>query len=219
VIFYSSLHDVPALQPSRSLGALTDLRLFPMAITLLQGPEASKVLRTSVHDVVLGSPFPKATKTLTRYVHRIGRRCRETFSYRVCALETPQRVRGGLNAVYVDAVPDTGAEVSLMSASFAAQQGVEINNDAKHRVLLEFADGSKANATGLVDNLEWTYGDSHIPHRINVYILPELSVDLLFGCDFLHDTNAFIAHEADFWSGDDVEILDMAAEEATAWFF
>jgi predicted aspartyl protease len=177
------------------------------------------VLRTSVHDVVLGSPFLKTTKTLTRYAHRIGRRSRDALSHRVCALGTPQRVSGRLNGVHVDALPDTGAELSLMSASFASQQGFEINTDAQHCVLLEFADGSTANATGLVKDLKWKYGGSEVPCRIDVYVLPELSVDLLLGDEFLVKTDAFVAHEDQFWSGDDVETQDMADEKAIVWVF
>jgi hypothetical protein len=177
------------------------------------------VLRTSVYDVVLGSPFLKATETLTRYAHRIGRRCPDALSHRICALGTPQRVSGRLNGVQVDAVPDTGAEISLMSASFAAQQGFEINTNAQHCVLLEFADGSTANATGLVKDLNWKYGGSEVPCRIDVYVLPQLSVDLLLGDEFLFKTDAFVAHEDQFWSDDDVERQVMVDEEATAWFF
>jgi hypothetical protein len=175
------------------------------------------VLRTSVYDVVLGSPFLKATETLTRHAHRIGRRCREALSHRVCALGASQRVHGQLNGTHMDAVPDTGADVSLMSASLAAQHKLKVNTDAKHCVLLEFADGSTANATGLVENLEWAYGDTAIPYRIDVYVLPELSVDLLLGYGFLHGTNAFVAYEGDFWSGDDVEKQTVADEAAITW--
>jgi predicted aspartyl protease len=179
------------------------------------------VLRTSVHDVVLGSPFLKATETLTRYAHRIGRRFRDALSHRVCALGTHQLVHGRLNGVEMDAVPDTGAEVSLMSASFAAQRGFEINTDVQYCVLLEFADGSTANATGLVKDLKWKYGASEAPCRIDVYVLPELSVDLLLGDDFLVKTDAFVAHEDQFWSGDEVKMQDVhvANEEAVVWVF
>jgi hypothetical protein len=177
------------------------------------------VLRTSVYDVVLGSPFLQATETLTRYAHRIGRRCREAHSHRVCALGASQRVSGRLNGIHMDATPDTGSDVSLMSASLAARHRLKINTDKHHRVLLEFADGSTARATGLVENVEWAYGDTGIHHRIDVYVLPELSVDLLLGYGFLHDTNAFVAHESDFWSGDDVEKQVVADVEAVAWLF
>jgi hypothetical protein len=177
------------------------------------------VLRTSVYDIVLGSPFLQATETLTRYAHRIGRRCHEALSHRVCALGASQRVSGRLNGIHMDATPDTGSDVSLMSASFAARHRLKINTDKHHRVLLEFADGSTARATGLVENVEWAYGDTGINHRINVYVLPGLSVDLLLGYGFLHDTNAFVAHEGDFWSGDDVEKQAVADEEAIAWLF
>jgi predicted aspartyl protease len=177
------------------------------------------VLHRSAHDVVLGSPFLKATETLTRYAHRIGRRWRKAFSHRVCALGTPQRVSGRLTGVQMDALPDTGAEVSLMSASFASQHGFEINTEAQHCVLLEFADGSTANATGLVKDLKWKYGGCKVPCRIDVYVLPELSVDLLLGDEFLVKTDAFVAHKDQFWSDGDVESQVVADEEAIVWVF
>jgi hypothetical protein len=117
----------------------------------------------------------------------------------------------------MDATPDTGSDVSLMSASLAVRHRLKVNTDKQHRVLLEFADGSTANATGLVENVEWTYGYTGIPYRIDVYVLSELSVDLLLGYGFLHDTNAFVAHEGDFWSGDDVEKQAVADEVAITW--
>jgi hypothetical protein len=177
------------------------------------------VLRTSVYDVVLGSPFLQATETLTRYAHRIGRRCHEALSHRVCALGASQRVSGRLNGIHMDATPDTGSDVSLMSASLAARHKLKVNTEKQHRVLLEFADGSTATATGLVENLEWRYGDTGDPYRMDVYVLPQLSVDLLLGYDFLHDTNAFVAYEGDFWSGDDVEKQAFADEVAITWLF
>jgi hypothetical protein len=51
------------------------------------------VLRTSIHDIVLGTPFLKATETMTRFASRIHRRLRNGLSrsYRLCALGSQQR--------------------------------------------------------------------------------------------------------------------------------
>lgn len=108
-----------------------------------------------------------------------------------------------------------------MSAAFAAQHGFKINTDKEHRVLLEFADGSKANAAGVVEDMEWRYGNSDTAHRFDVYVLPELSVDLLLGYDLLDEANAFVTHESEFWSSDDVEkqVAHVSDEEGIAWMF
>jgi hypothetical protein len=101
-------------------------------------------------------------------------------------------------------MPDTGATVSFMSAAFATSRNFKVDTDPQHCLLLELATGMKTSTTGLVRDMAWKYAGSDASHPVDVYILPELPVDLVLGDEFLDDTDAFVAHQADFWSADEV---------------
>lgn len=161
------------------------------------------VLRHAVHDVILGSPFLKLTETMTRHVHRIKQKLREACSPRLCFLGSQQYVGGWANGTYVDAMPDTGAHISVMSASFAREHGFAVNTAETHRKDLEFADGSMATTMGVVEGVEWNFESSRGSHWLDVYVLEGLQTDLILDNTFLLDTDAFVLHEDDFWVDDD----------------
>lgn len=170
------------------------------------------VLRKSVHDVILGSTFLRVSETFTRFVHRVGRKAREVAGrgiHRLCFLGSQQFVNGTANGVCVDAVPDTGADVSVMSARFAKSNGFEVDDDERHRISLGFADGSTARACGVVRGVKWGFGSDEQTHLTDVYVLSSLPVDLVLGYDFLCQTEAFLEHEDDFWHAEDVEQDDV----------
>lgn len=158
------------------------------------------VMREAVHDVIIGSPFLKLTKTFTRYKHRLQQMLREVWLPRLRFLGSHQYVRGRMNGSCVDAVPDTGADVPVMSLSFAKEHGFEVITDPEHRILLQFADGSTATTIGMVRNMNWSFGSSGAQHHIDAYVLEELQTGLILDNTFLYDTNAFVAHERDFWT-------------------
>jgi hypothetical protein len=159
------------------------------------------VIHKAVRDVIVGSPFLSLTQTFTRHVHRLRQTLREISVPRVCYLGSHQYVSGEVNGVYVDAVPDTGADVSVMSSSCAAEHGFFVDTSPEHQILMEFADGSTTTSIGVV-NIDWRFKGSEILHRIHAYVLEELQTDLILDNTFLHDSDAFIAHEEDFWIAD-----------------
>ena len=167
------------------------------------------VMREAVHDVIIGSPFLKLTKTYTRYKHRLQQMLREIRLPRLHFLGSHQYVQGWVHGACVDAVPDTGADVPVMSLAFAEQHGFEVITNAEHRILLQFADGSTATTVGMVRDMNWSFGSSEVQHHINVYVLEELQTDLILDNTFLYDTNAFVAHERDF--------LDDQRRDARGW--
>jgi hypothetical protein len=156
------------------------------------------VIRHAVHDVVIGNPFLNYTETFTRYAHRIKRKLRKSCLPRLCFLESQQQVSGWINGTHVNAVPDTGAEVSVMSASFAKKQGFVVDKSRAHRIPLALADGSTVKTTGVVKNLRWLFGSSAVSHCLDVYVLKGLETDLVLNYTFLHDTDAFNKHKQDF---------------------
>lgn len=169
------------------------------------------VLRRSLHAVILGSPFLHASGTLTRFAHRMQRKIRETVgrrNHRVCLLGSHQYVKGQANGIPVDAIPDTGADVSVMSERFAKSSVFEIDDDEQHQISLEFFDGSTARARGVVKDVAWRYGVDEQTHPTNVYVLPNLPTNLVLGYGFLRHTQAFVKHEHDFRHAKDLESED-----------
>ena len=161
-----------------------------------------QLLRKSLHDVILGSAFLRASETLTRFTHRVQRKVRKSVghgNHRVCFLGSHQYVKGQANDILVNAIPDTGADVSVMSERFAKSKVFEIDDDEQHRISLEFVDGSTAKACGVVKDVAWRYGVDEQTHPTNVYVLPKLPTDLVLGYAFLRQTNAFVKHQHDFW--------------------
>lgn len=164
-----------------------------------------KVLTNCIHDVVLGSPFLKLTQTLIRFKERIQRRVRKVFTHnRICSLGSHQYVDGQLNGFDVSAVPDTGADVSVMSASFAKRRGFHVDTSERNRTVLEFADRSSATTVGVVKDMEWKYDSSFADRgdRLDVYVLKGLAEDLILSYDFLSATDAFLKYEDDFWTNE-----------------
>jgi predicted aspartyl protease len=166
------------------------------------------VLRQSVHDIILGSAFLHASETFTRFAHRVGSKIRDVSHgiRRISFLGSQQYVNGLANGVGVDALPDTGADVCVMSASFAMENGFDIDDDKQHRISLQFADGSKARAGGVVKNVAWRFGADEQTHPTDVYVLSKLPVDLVLGYGFLRHTEAFSEHGRDFWHVQDIEL-------------
>jgi hypothetical protein len=108
----------------------------------------------------------------------------------------------------VDAVPDTGADVSVMSASFAESNAFVIDDDEQHRILFGFVDGSTARARGVVKSVAWRYGADQQTYLTDIYVLPSLPVSLVLGYKFLCQTEAFLKHENDFWHDEEAEAED-----------
>lgn len=161
------------------------------------------IMHNAIHDVVLGSPFLSLTETFTRHAHRIKERVRKAFSPQLCFLGAQQYVSGTVDGTYVDAVPDTGADVSVMSASFARQHDFTINTTTECQKQLAFADGSTVMTSGLIENLGWKFGSSGATHHLEVYVLDELETDLILDYTFLTEAEAFIVYEEDFWDAED----------------
>ena len=161
------------------------------------------VLDRCSHDVVLGSRFLKLTETFTKFAHRIRERVRKAFTYRVCLADHSQYVTGRFGNVPVDAVPDSGADVPVVSARYAKEQGFIVNTAEENRILFEFADGSTTRADGVIENIEWQYGTHGMAYLTKWYVLPGLPVDVVLGYDFLCQTSAWVLHADSFWDAED----------------
>lgn len=157
------------------------------------------VLPTSSPPVILGGAFLKATKTLSHhFARRVQRVLRQRAPVlRVNYLSARDFVRGSIAGKRVDALPDTGSDVTLMSTAYAKQRGFKIGKGKRHKKLLEFMDGSQAYTTGVVRNVNWRYDvDESDEFITNVYVLDDLQCDVILSYDFLCHSNYFQNYQA-----------------------
>lgn len=153
-----------------------------------------QVLARSLYDVVIGGQFLKHTETLTRHMaRRVQTFYRKmTSALRVNFVGSQGFVGGRLDGRPVSAMPDTGSDVTLISAEYARQRGFTINKGLQHRKLLQFMDGSTAYTSGVVQSLDWEYHATH-SEKFNgdFYVLDGLNCDVLLGFDFVQHTGCF----------------------------
>jgi len=156
------------------------------------------VLPRCLYDVILGSPFLRMTRTFTHFAHRIGKKLRSVSSkFRVCFTGSSQQMLAGwADGESTLALPDTGSDVCPMSLKYAKARGYRIDTDHKHRKMLEFVDGSTAEALGRVEAFQWEFelSGSQVYYP-DVCVLDGLQTDLLLSYDFLMESDAFSAHE------------------------
>ncbi|OQO06497.1 hypothetical protein B0A48_08280 [Cryoendolithus antarcticus] len=157
------------------------------------------VMATGVTDVILGHRFLQLTKAFTRFRAQIvhtARRARGSRLRHVRFLQgSVQQVRGYLDHGRIDAVADTGSDVTLLSSLYARERGLKVSYNRQDQVELEFADGSTMWTQGCVRDVDWKY-DSVTPstHRLDAYILNSLPCGVLIGYDVLYATDAFAMH-------------------------
>lgn len=157
------------------------------------------VLGKCLYDVILGNPFLTLTKTFSHFAHRVSKKLRVVSScYRVGFTGSPQQMLAGwANGHPTLALPDTGADISLMSLEHAISTNHRVNYNYEHRKLLQFVDGSVALTSGLVEDFQWEFelaASSSQVYCPKVYILEDLQTDLVLSFDFLSSSQALSAH-------------------------
>ncbi|PMD66986.1 uncharacterized protein K444DRAFT_658166 [Hyaloscypha bicolor E] len=128
---------------------------FPSSPTMAQ-PVKFFVFDRLQCDVLLGRPFLRATQTLDLYQHRL--RHIEGASDVPLAVRSigqgEERVQCWLDGEPVWTLPDTGADVNLISSTFAQALGYDDGKgkpiDCGNRIDLEVADGSTVTTEGII---------------------------------------------------------------------
>ncbi|KAK5681878.1 hypothetical protein LTS10_006411 [Elasticomyces elasticus] len=168
------------------------------------------VMPNCVQDIILGSPFLRLTQTFERFAHRIHRRLRQCLPNRMQYMGSAERVLGTLNGSLVDALPDTGSDVMLISEAYARQRGFSVDRNPIYHVPLQLGDGSFDRTSGIVKDATWAYGVAEDEVSLcDFYVLENLSCDVLLSYDFLDSTEAFTRQSSWFqYDQDDVEADD-----------
>jgi hypothetical protein len=160
------------------------------------------VLKDSIHDVILGKAFLKATKTLSNIVLK-AKRVVTNFTRGLATLrlnylgDSAPRFTGLLNGRIHQALADTGAQGLFMSEAFARENRFSIIDDPDKIVTVQYADGTTATTIGMTYGINWEYGlgGRSMNHVLDFHILKDAPADVILSDDFLHDTEAFAAYD------------------------
>jgi len=163
------------------------------------------VFEKLITPLIMGRKFLESTETLTRHQNRLVDRPPRAGVCRVMHLSRPKRrMRCYIDSDLVNANPDTGAEMELVSPEFVKRKGYTVTApDAEHEEV-QFVDGSTARTQGQVTMRFEAYGDAlqeAIPTKARYrkfYVIDGLTTDVLLGEDLLYGINAFTDHASSF---------------------
>jgi hypothetical protein len=169
------------------------------------------VFEKLITPLIMGRKFLESTETLTRHQNRLVDRPPRAGFCRVMHLSRPKkRIRCYIDSELVNANPDTGAEMELVSPEFVKMKGYTVMApDAEHEEV-QFIDGSTARTQGQVTMRFEAYGDAlqeAVPTKARYrkfYVLDGLTTDVLLGEDLLYGIKAFTEHASSFVDVDDL---------------
>ncbi|GES58895.1 hypothetical protein ATEIFO6365_0003017800 [Aspergillus terreus] len=165
------------------------------------------ILPGCVHDIVLGSHFLNATKTLTTFKNRIRSKLVDLprrLRLRLLG-EEKQRLWGYLDGHLTAALPDTGSDVMFISSTYARNIGLLIDRDFEELLEVEFADGTTAWTSGVIRDVPWEVGGTTV--RCDFHVLDALCVDVVLSKNYLFDLNVFSESSEYFFSVDSEDDL------------
>ncbi|KAI8307537.1 hypothetical protein K4K59_010763 [Colletotrichum sp. SAR11_240] len=153
------------------------------------------ILPGATRDLVLGSAFLKATRTMTDYAHRIKKKSYRLAQPSLNLIGAEQDVLGGyINGSECLAVPDTGSDVMAISLKHARRLGLKVHRKDRHRTLVEFLDGSRVRTKGIAQ-AEWQFAYGEAPIRCNFHVIKGLPVDAILNNTMLDEYDVFRQYE------------------------
>lgn len=167
------------------------------------------VLKTCVHNVILGKTFLRLTKTLTHFPNRLKEKVvRCLGSRRMHLVGNPEEVLGQIDGYLTSACPDTGSDIMAMSSHLCQQRGYSVDDSQENKIKVQFADGSFGWTQGKVSGIDWRFGHDQSPSdsfTVDFYVLPNLPCDVILSNEFLFDNNVFDRFEEFFVRGEEDE--------------
>jgi hypothetical protein len=169
------------------------------------------VFEKLITPLIMGRKFLESTETLTRHQNRLVDRPSRAGFCRVMHLSRPKRrIRCYINSELINANPDTGAEMELVSPEFVKRKGYTVMAPDTEHEEVQFIDGSTARTQGQVTMRFEAYGDAlqeAVPTKARYrkfYVLDGLTTDVLLGEDLLYGIKAFTEHASSFVDVDDL---------------
>lgn len=154
-------------------------------------------------SLVMGSAFLAATKTLTRFKHRLQKRIPgfgsiPSINFIGTSMKAQRRfacrVDGRLT--YVNA--DSASDLDLMSSYYVKANKLHIDRRREVRKRIKLADQTQAETIGQVKAMiDLDDGSGKVYERV-FDVLPGLTSEVLVGEDFLGLVDAFCSHESSF---------------------
>ncbi|KAE9583533.1 hypothetical protein CGMCC3_g411 [Colletotrichum fructicola] len=163
------------------------------------------ILPGTTRDLVLGSVFLKATKTMTSYAHRVKRIFCKLAQPSLNLIGAEQDFLGGyINGRECLAVPDTGSDVMDISLKHARRLGLKVHRKARHRTLVEFLDGSRVRTKGIAE-AEWQFAYGEPIIRCDFHVIKGLPVDAVLNNTMLHEHDVFRQYEGRIGSSESLQ--------------
>ncbi|EQB44071.1 hypothetical protein CGLO_17215 [Colletotrichum gloeosporioides Cg-14] len=163
------------------------------------------VLPSATRDLVLGSAFLKATKTMTRYAHRLKRILCSLAQPSLNLVGADQDLLGGyINGRECLAVPDTGSDIMAISLKHARRLGLKVHRKDRHRTLVEFLDGSRVR-TKEIAQAEWQFAYGESPIRCDFHVIKGLPVDAILNNTMLDEYDVFRQYEQRIGSSESLQ--------------
>jgi hypothetical protein len=178
------------------------------------------LLPKCVHDVILGNPFLKATRTFTSYISRVKERIVNgilDLHFFYLGNSAP-RFSGLVNGIPQEAFADSGAKVMVMDEEYAQSLGLTITRDDTFRTRLRFADDSTAETLGMVHGVDWEFGPGGMSqiYQLDFHVLRSAPAEVILNDSFLFNTQALSLYDC-YLSDDDDD--DDGDEDEDAHFF
>lgn len=154
-------------------------------------------------DAVLGNNFLLATQTMSKNQHRLSRIPPPLHALSVLYVNSlghvTQRLRGSINNLPIDALPDSGSESNILSFEYIQKNAWDSDIDLQDMRLLLFPDGTVERTMGSL-RLHWRYGTGAEDQGIEVdfHILDGCVYDAILGEEMLERTQAFTEHQDSF---------------------
>lgn len=165
------------------------------------------VIEDFFRDAVLGNDFLLATQTMSKNQHRLSRIPPPMHALSVLYVNSlghvTTRLRGSINNLPIDALPDSGSESNILSFEYIQRNAWDSDIDSQDIRLLVFPDGTVGRTMGSL-RLHWRYGTSAEDEGIEVdfHILYGCVYDAILGEEMLDETQAFTEHQDSFVDAD-----------------
>lgn len=158
-----------------------------------------QLLPNCIHDVIIGKPFLKLTRTFSNVVN-FYRRVKKRFAKGISQFHllylgasTPM-FEGSINGQVQSALADSSSKVLIMDKAYARSIGVHIHTRHEYQTRLKFADNSVTETAGMAYDVEWRFGHDDeftSPYPLDFHILKNAPANVVLSDSFLFDTKAF----------------------------
>jgi hypothetical protein len=164
------------------------------------------LLPTCMHNIILGMPFLKASKTLSDVSNRLRRIVERTrrmltpkqYEFLYLGNGGGPKFEGFINDEPCEGLGDTGAKVGVLTESEAWFQELSISREEEDKCTLVMGDGSTVRTTGTAYNVPWRFGrgdEKSESYTIDFHIVKEAPHHIILPESLLYDSNAFCEYE------------------------